>query len=242
MLGLKTKTAPVSTTWLACLNALYAQHDTLDGLLRRAVELAVELLRAEHGIITWIREDKSAMQVRAHFSAGRRNGVLLKFRPSIPLPADLKECPRLEFETGEMTGAVCGTPLCINRRVVGFLYLVRHAETELLAPLSAQIGFAIEAQQLRCLLASRYAAAASRGDPGRFVLRAVQNPEKVVKMIAKSFYKDLRKAGFATDQILMVASEIIGNLNETLQKTKARTEPEREASGRGFGFAPEFSK
>jgi len=234
MFGLKTKTAPahagLAASWLMRLNALHVQHDTLDGLLRRAAELAVELLRAEQCVIAWICEDKSAMQVRAHHDPRRRNGSLLKIRQTIPLPADRQECPRLEFESGEVVATTCSAPIYINRQVVGFLYIVRQPwsaaelEAELFAPLSAQIGFAIETQQLRYMLSSRYASAVGRDDPGRSVLRAVQNPEKVAKMIAKSFYKDLRRAGFATNQILMVASEIIGNLNEALQKTKARTE------------------
>lgn len=237
MFGLKTKIAPnhaaLVAPWLARLNALYVHHDTLDGLLRRAAELAVELLHAEQCVIAWICEDKSAIQVRAHYDPRRSNGSQLKIRQPIPLPVDLRNCPRLEFESGEAVAAICSAPIYINRQVVGFLYLVRPSwsaelEAELFAPLSAQIGFAIEAQQLRYLLSSHYVAAASRDRrdnyPGQSVLHAVQNPEKVAKMIAKSFYKDLRKAGFATNQILMVASEIIGNLNEALQKTKAKTE------------------
>jgi len=237
MFGLKTKIASnragLAAPWLARLNALHVHHDTLDGLLRRAAELAVELLGAEQCVIAWICEDKSAMQVRAHYDPRRNNCSLIKIRQPIPLPADLQECPRLEFESGEVVAAICSAPLYINRQVVGFLCLVRPSwsaglEAELFAPLSEQIGFAIEAQQLRYLLSSHYVSAASRDRgnnyPGPSVLRAVQNPEKVAKMIAKSFYKDLRKAGFATNQILMVASEIIGNLNEALQKTKARTE------------------
>jgi len=234
MFGLKTKTAPahagLAAPWLARLNTLYVHHDTLDCLLRLAAELAVELLRAEQCVITWVCEDKSAMQVRAHYDPRRHNGSLLKIRQTIPLPAGLRECPRLEFESGEIVAAVFSAPLHINRQVVGFLYIVRppqsaaEFETELFSPLSAQIGFAIEAQQSRYMLSSRYASAVGRDDPGRSVLRAVQNPEMVAKMIAKSFYKDLRKAGFSTNQILTVASEIIGNLNEALQKTKARTE------------------
>ena len=58
------------------------------------------------------------------------------------------------------------------------------------------------------------------------ILASVKNPEKVAKIIARSFYKDLRRAGFETKQVLVVASELISNLNDALKKTRAKTEGE----------------
>jgi len=58
------------------------------------------------------------------------------------------------------------------------------------------------------------------------ILASAQNPEKAAKIIARSFYKDLRRAGFETKQVLVVASELISNLNDALKKTRAKTEGE----------------
>jgi len=53
---------------------------------------------------------------------------------------------------------------------------------------------------------------------------AIANPERIAKIVARSFYRELRKAGFAPKQILMVANELIGNLSEALNKTQAKTD------------------
>ena len=131
-------------------------------------------------------------------------------------------------------------PIRIHRQVVGVLHGVLEkppVEGELLGnpavckAFSEQLGFAIETQKMREMLASKYVARArqaqGQNDPGKqslesHVLQAVRNPEKVAKIIARSFYRDLRKAGFETKQILVVASEIIENLNQTLRNTKIR--------------------
>ena len=99
--------------------------------------------------------------------------------------------------------------------------------------LTEHLSLAVETQHLRQLLASRYATIAlSRDRHGdgteagaldvRF-LAAVAKPEKVARIIARSFYKDLRKAGFETKQILVVATELIDSLNVALRRTKAKT-------------------
>lgn len=97
-----------------------------------------------------------------------------------------------------------------------------------------QIGRTIEVHQTRQFLASRYSALAlwkeTGGETGEtqqldgHLVAAVQNPDKVARLLAKSFYRDLRKAGFDGNQVLMVASEIIGNLTETIRKTRAKTD------------------
>ncbi len=100
------------------------------------------------------------------------------------------------------------------------------------ALLSRLIGQAVETQQLRQMLAAQYTNYAmqqhfakkkkSVDDFRTQILQSVQQPEKVAKMVAKAFFKDLRRAGFEVKQILIVASEIIDNLNLLLRKTNRR--------------------
>jgi len=44
------------------------------------------------------------------------------------------------------------------------------------------------------------------------------NPEKMAKMIAKTFYIEMTRYGFSCNQIITVASEIVGCLNNELKK------------------------
>jgi len=133
-------------------------------------------------------------------------------------------------------------PLRVNGQIVGYLCATSGKrlgpgnagfDHRLFAALGEHLGFAIETQNVRQLLASRYAAIAlSRDGHGDAAdqtaldaqfLAAVTNPEKVARIIARSFYKDLRKAGFETRQILVVATELIDSLNQALRRTKAKT-------------------
>jgi len=49
-----------------------------------------------------------------------------------------------------------------------------------------------------------------------------QNPDQVVKILAKSFFKEMSKAGFGSDQIVRAASEIIDQLCVNLQRHTKR--------------------
>jgi len=132
--------------------------------------------------------------------------------------------------------------LRMGEQTVGYLYACDEAKSgrrsrgvdwTLFDALAEHVEVAIETQHLRQLLASRYATIAlSRSGQGGAAestaldvnfLSAVAHPEKVARIIARSFYKDLRKAGFETKQILVVASELIDSLNVALRRTKAKT-------------------
>ena len=47
-------------------------------------------------------------------------------------------------------------------------------------------------------------------------------PDKAAKIIAKTFYRELRKYGFSHQQIILVADEIIGNLVDSLKGYKKK--------------------
>lgn len=52
----------------------------------------------------------------------------------------------------------------------------------------------------------------------------IPNPEKVSKLLAKSFYKEMSKLGFQANHIIYAASEIITQLSISLEKHKKRIE------------------
>jgi hypothetical protein len=49
---------------------------------------------------------------------------------------------------------------------------------------------------------------------------AYQNPEAVARVLARSFFKELTKAGFAPAQIISATTEIIDQLNTQLKHEK----------------------
>jgi L-methionine (R)-S-oxide reductase len=235
-------------TSLAALRRLCAQHDSIDALLEDATQVVLDVLDASHCSVVWVDEDAAKLRVRARrpqlasAACGAQDARVIAFvahaeatlAAGKPRARAERERARAEQERARA--------LRIGGRVVGFLYA--HAgptrgrrtpgiDATLFDALAEHLGIAIETQHLRQLLASRYATIAlSRDREGEGagagaldvnVLSAVTHPEKVARIIARSFYKDLRKAGFETKQILVVASELIDSLNVALRRTKAKT-------------------
>ena len=226
---------------LDALRRLCARHESVDALLEDAAQIAFEVLGAELCAIAWLDEDKPSARLRAWRRRDARapstddEARIVRFVAAMHAPA---EAPRARAAPGNERARA----LHIGARTVGYLYARVEAKRGARAPgldpglldaLAAQLGMAIETLHLRQLLASRYATIAlsrdrqsDTGEAGALdvsFLSAVTHPEKVARIIARSFYKDLRKAGFETKQILVVATELIDSLNTALRRTKAKT-------------------
>jgi hypothetical protein len=219
------------------LRRLCAQHETVDALLEDAAQIALAVLGAEVCAIAWLDEDKPTPRLRASRRRGAQTLSAEEDARIVRFIAALRAPPERPGARAAL-GNERARALHIGTRTVGYLYARRAArgsglDTPLLDALAAQLGMAIETLHLRQLLASRYATIAlsrdGQGEAGEAgaldvgVLSAVTHPEKVARIIARSFYKDLRKAGFETKQILVVASELIDSLNAALRRTKAKT-------------------
>jgi hypothetical protein len=219
---------------LEALRRLCGQRDSVDALLEDATQIALDVLAAEFCAIVWQDETQPTLRVRARRwrdgrgAAGGDDARILAFFAALR-------------EARASKGPEQARALRVGGQTIGYLYLREAAkpgrgavgvDAALLDALAEHVGFAIETQNLRQLLASRYAAIALSRDvqhdgtaPSALdgnVLAAVTHPEKVARIIARSFYKDLRRAGFETKQILVVATELIDSLNVALRRTKAK--------------------
>ncbi len=244
------RTASRASEAIAGLNALFEPHEHLDDLLHVAARVIVESLAVQRCVVTWLGDDNVTLWVRAKHSrasvpalGAHANGLSRASTESATYV--IREAlynPQTLASNGADVSDRLSAPLHVNRQIIGYVCVAngrnekRHTpiDAELFLALSAHLGHAIEHLQMRQLLASRYmfaavdraqhAESAGAATLDACVLQSVQNPEKVARIIARSFYKDLRKAGFVAQQILLIASEIIGHLNEAFTKTKAKTE------------------
>ena len=95
-------------------------------------------------------------------------------------------------------------------------------ELRLLEVTALFIGKSIQVQQLQHLLDSRFAQMAliqeGKMRVGESMKLAYQHPEDVAKILARSFFREMTKAGFEPAQIVSAASELIEQLNVRLQK------------------------
>jgi GAF domain-containing protein len=129
-------------------------------------------------------------------------------------------------------GLMCA-PIRIDGKIVGVINATSSpgqpafgdTELRLLEVTALFIGKSIQVQQLQHLLDSRFAQLAllqeGRERVGESVKLAYQNPEGVAKILARSFFREMTKAGFESAQIVSAASELIEQLNLRLQKGAA---------------------
>lgn len=116
--------------------------------------------------------------------------------------------------------ALMSAPVRIDGRTVGVVNVTGAAFSEvelgLFEVLALFIGKSVQVIQLQGLLASRFAQLALVRD-STLGAAAYQNPDDLARILARSFFKEMTKAGFAPGQIVSAASELIGQLNGTLQ-------------------------
>ncbi len=125
-------------------------------------------------------------------------------------------------------------PVAVGGRHAGVLNLSdpvgRNAfsdEDQALAEVAATlVGRAIQVLRLHRLLESRFAQMAltleGQSDPCSAVQISTHEPERVAKMLAKAFYKEMSHCGFSPRQIIHAAGEIISELTGSLNRHKQR--------------------
>jgi len=94
------------------------------------------------------------------------------------------------------------------------------------------VGKSVQVSQLQGLLKSRFAQMAVVSEAqgllaGAFTAESLDTG-KVVKMVAKTFYREMTKAGFRREHIVSAATEIISLLSESLDKHDRRIQREKE--------------
>lgn len=229
---------------LTALARLYERHGTLDALLQAASQIAAEILAVEYCGIAWLEDDWTNFRVRSSFRKNGGNGHAERVNRLVAamlhdnghvMPQNHGIVKRLTNDSHSEN--FLAVPLHVKEKLVGYLVIADEnkcaADESLLATLSAHTGFAIEMHNMRQMLASSYLVktlglgkkkgVSRQNGFNSHMLTAVAEPEKVATIIARTFYKDLRKAGFESGQILTVATELIGNLTEALHKTNVKT-------------------
>jgi L-methionine (R)-S-oxide reductase len=144
------------------------------------------------------------------------------------------EFATLARRQGSAGASLICAPVRIDGRIVGVINVsgaeghAAFGETELrLVEVAALfIGKSIQVQQLQRVLDSRFAQLAllqeAQQKVGESVRTAYRNPEDVAKILARSFFREMTKAGFESAQIVGAASELIDQLNHQLQQGKKK--------------------
>ncbi|WP_291992428.1 GAF domain-containing protein [Candidatus Accumulibacter sp. ACC003] len=132
--------------------------------------------------------------------------------------------------------SLLSSPIGINGRIVGVINVSGHVggrsfksnDLNLLEVVALFVGKAIQVVQLQNILKSRFAQLAlmqfAEKDIASALASAVDHPDQVARILAKSFYKEMTRAGFGSSQIINAASEIVGQLSGSLSRHSKRAE------------------
>ena len=129
-------------------------------------------------------------------------------------------------------------PVKIGARIIGVVNVNSHkngqafspADVSLLDVIALFIGKSVQTSQLQNILDSRFAQLALAQEVqkniGSSLGSLLHSPDQIARILAKSFYKEMIRAGFNSGQIVNVASGIIEQLNGNLKKHSKRAERE----------------
>ncbi len=146
------------------------------------------------------------------------------------------EFAKLARRASEPGKSLISSPITISGQIVGVVNISDHmqgcafnlVDLNLLNVVALFIGKSIQAIQLQSILNSRFAQLAlaqeAQNNMGASMGSVFQNPDQVAKIFAKSFYKEMARGGFGSNQIISAASEIISQLSDNLQQHSKRIE------------------
>lgn len=147
---------------------------------------------------------------------------------------EISEFAKLARHPDYPNKSLISSPILVNGKIVGVVNVntPKHGtafnldDLHLLDVVALFVGKSIQVVQLQNLLNSRFAqiAAAQEAEKeiGSAMASVSHDPDRLAKILAKSFFKEMTKAGFSTNQIINVASEIISLLSENLKKHSRR--------------------
>jgi len=149
--------------------------------------------------------------------------------------ANIAQSPWKELARyGDENGGFMACPVLLGGRPAGVLNISQpvgrasFSKTDLAnAKLAALlIGRSIQVGRLDRMLDSRFAQMAftleGATDACSVISLTAHDPDKVAKMLARGFYREMRHCGFTPNQIIHAAGEIISELTGSLNRHKKR--------------------
>jgi hypothetical protein len=218
-------------TELHRMTSLQDKHDNPDAHLKELIAAAARLLRARSCTFLWLSEEHCVPDHQFDLAALGDETVFK--RVTVDGEANL-----LRNEAAEASPSAdyrpCA-PLRHGGRVIGMIRVsgpmekaqFDHDDLRMLHIVTVYIGKSLQIAQLKHLLDSRFAQLALATEVEHTVgqvLAMAPNPAGIVKVLAKSFYREMTRMGFGANEIIKVASEIISELSGSLRRHARRQE------------------
>jgi len=216
---------------------LLERSEHLDGHWSQLAALIATLLNAENcWIVLSSGGNDGGKAVRAYGNNGAilvqksvRNGSefhrMLARASAMLMPQPDAPPPQHGYDPGNNTIFM---PICVDDMVVGVVnvrdekknlpFSEMHFETSRIVALL--IGKALHLGRLQKILNSRFAQLAlvqNPAPPACTLRQALRQPKATACLMAKSFFREMEKAGFTPPEIIAAASEIISELTNSLK-------------------------
>lgn len=230
-----------------CLDA----SGTLEENLNQLAEMAAKILNAAHcSIMLLDEEDQDELKLRVFAAYGALpddayhqvtkkgegvSGHVLASGAGL-LIEDIANSTFAAQARRATAGSrsLISTPITLNRKIVGVINIsdpksgrcFNLGDLHLLDVVALFVGRSVQVTQLQNVLNSRFAQMAlaqeSKEAIGDAMAYVSDKPNQLAKILAKSFFREMTKAGFSSGQIIHAAGEIIAQLNSSLNKHSKR--------------------
>lgn len=227
---------------------------SMDELLQELPSIAAETVGAENCSIM-ISNDR-ALQVQAHHGSlpdeaynervkrgqGISGHVLATGKTLLVENMAESEFASVARYKNSGNKSMISAPIIIDGKVGGVVNISgpigkpQFGATEALAleVIALIMGKMIQVTQLKSVLHSRFAIMSlvmkRHSSSFESLAKSAQNPEAMAKILAKSFYRELRHAGFGSAQIIDAATEIISQLGASLRKKSLKSKRDPASS------------
>lgn len=223
----------------------------LEQSLNQLAEMAAKILNARHcSIMLLDEEEKDELKLRVFAAFGdlpdaaykqiTKKGegisghVLATGQPLLIEDIEKSEFVGVARRLTDGNKSVISSPIILRRNIVGVINVTDPKtnrpfnldDLHLLDVVALFVAKSLQVTQLESVLSSKFAqmalaqeAKSTIGDAMNYVS---ENPNQLAKILAKSFFKEMSKAGFTATQIIHAASEIITQLNADLSKHSKR--------------------
>lgn len=233
------------------LSDLLETQGNLESSLRQLVDAAAKILNATHCSIMLLDEaDKDELKLRVFAAFGdlpesafkevTRKGegisghVLATGQPLLIEDITQSEFVDVARRLTQGQRSLISSPIVQNQIIIGVINAsdpktkrpFNLDDLHLLEVVALFVGKSIQVVQLQSVLNSRFAQMALAQEAQQTIGHAMayvsENPNQLAKILAKSFFKEMTKAGFSSTQIIHAATEIIGLLNTNIAKHSKR--------------------
>lgn len=235
------------------LASLLDSQGNLEQSLGKLAEMAAQILNAGHcSIMLLDEEEKDELKLRVFANYGTlpdaaykqitKKGegisghVLATGQPLLVEDIEKSEFANVARHLTAGSKSLISAPIVLRRNIVGVINAsdpkskrpFNLDDLHLLDVVAMFVGQSVQVVQLQSILNSRFAQMAlaqeAHNTIGDAMAYVSDNPNQLAKILAKSFFKEMSKAGFSSTQIIHAASEIINQLNTNLSKHSKRLE------------------